>query len=76
MAGTDPFRLTGPPPAAGPGGGVDLVRALLWTLLVLSAAANMAASYGGVDPWVNVACGGVTLLSAGALAVRRLRGRR
>ena len=77
MARTDPYQLTSsPPPAAEPGGGVDLVRTLLWTLLVLSAAANMATSYGGVAPWVNVACGVVTLLSASVLVVRRLRGRR
>ncbi|MFF7979824.1 hypothetical protein ACFZDK_11900 [Streptomyces sp. NPDC007901] len=77
MTGTDPYRFTSPPPpAADPGRGVDLTRTLLWSLLVLSAAANMATSYGGVTPWVNVACGVVTLLSAGALVVRRLRGRR
>ncbi|MER5792028.1 hypothetical protein [Streptomyces sp. NPDC001980] len=79
MAHPDPYRITGTPPADRRGGtadGVDLTRALLWSLLVLSAAANMATSYGGVDPWINVACGVVTLLSAGTLVVRRLRGRR
>ncbi|MFF7473526.1 hypothetical protein [Streptomyces sp. NPDC008092] len=79
MAHPDPYRLTGTPPAdqrGGPADGVDLTRALLWSLLVLSAAANMATSYGGTDPWINVACGVVTLLSAGTLVVRRLRGRR
>ncbi|MEU9452690.1 hypothetical protein [Streptomyces sp. NPDC048277] len=77
MAGTDPYRLSSPPPpAVEPGGGADLTRTLLWSLLVLSAAANMATSYGGVTPWANVACGVVTLLSAGTLVVRRLRGRR
>ncbi|MFD4502766.1 hypothetical protein [Streptomyces sp. NPDC058457] len=81
MAHPDPYRLTGTPPADHRGdgtgtGGVDLTRTLLWSLLVLSAAADMATSYGGTDPWINVACGVVTLLSAGILAVRRLRGRR
>lgn len=79
MAHPDPYRLTGTPPADSRGagtGGVDLTRTLLWTLLVLSAAANMATSYGGAAPWVNVTCGVVTLFSAGTLVVRRLRGRR
>ncbi|MEU9340379.1 hypothetical protein AB0D74_04040 [Streptomyces sp. NPDC048278] len=80
MAHPDPYRLTGTPPADHRGGtadgGVDLTRTLLWSLLVLSAAANMATSYGGVDAWVNVTCGVLTLLSAGALVVRRLRGHR
>ncbi|MEV5841079.1 hypothetical protein AB0M32_03805 [Streptomyces sp. NPDC051985] len=79
MTGTDPYRFASPPPpppAADPARGADLTRTLLWSLLVLSAAANMATSYGDVTPWANVACGAVTLLSAGALVVRRLRGRR
>ncbi|GGN04645.1 hypothetical protein [Streptomyces fuscichromogenes] len=79
MAHPDPYRLTGTPPADQRGdrtGDVDLTRALLWSLLVLSAAADMATSYGGAAPWTNVACGAVTLLSAGALVLRRLRGRR
>ncbi|MFE4965735.1 hypothetical protein [Streptomyces sp. NPDC056660] len=76
MASTDPYRLTSPPPVGRPGGGADLVRVLLWSLLVLSAGANMATSYGGVPVWTHVACGVVTLLSAGTLVARRLRGRR
>ncbi|MGW7539916.1 hypothetical protein ACWGKQ_02185 [Streptomyces sp. NPDC054770] len=79
MAHPDPYRLTGTPPADHRDdgtGGVDLTRALLWSLLVLSAAADMATSYGGPAPWTNMACGVVTLLSAGTLLVRRLRGHR
>ncbi|MGW3448303.1 hypothetical protein [Streptomyces sp. NPDC001076] len=79
MAHPDPYRLTGTPPADQRGGtadGVDLARTLLWSLLVLSAAANLAALYGGADAWINVTCGVVTLLSAATLVVRRLRGRR
>ncbi|MEU2420220.1 hypothetical protein ABZ619_04025 [Streptomyces sp. NPDC007851] len=76
MVGTDFYRLSTPPPAGEPGARTDLVRVLLWSLLVLSAGANLVASYTGGLPWLNVACGAVTLLSAGFLVARRLRGRR
>ncbi|MGW2960405.1 hypothetical protein ACWDGI_18210 [Streptomyces sp. NPDC001220] len=76
MTSTDPYGLSSPPAAEEPGGGVDLVRVLLWSLLVLSAGANLATSYGGVPAWTNAACGGVTLFSAGTLVARWLRGRR
>jgi hypothetical protein len=36
----------------------------------------MAASYGGADTSVHLACGMVTALCAGTLVVRNLRGRR
>ncbi|MGX9888768.1 hypothetical protein [Streptomyces sp. NPDC002276] len=57
-------------------GAGDIARALLWTAVVASALANMAASYGGADTWVHLLCGAVTVLCAGALVVRNLRGRR
>jgi hypothetical protein len=63
---TDPDRLT-------PG---DIARTLLWTVVVASALANMAASFGGARTWVHLVCGAVTVLCAGTLVVRNLRGRR
>ncbi|MGW2057726.1 hypothetical protein ACWCOZ_28065 [Streptomyces sp. NPDC001840] len=87
MAHTDPYRLTAPTSpvltttatAEGPSGGVtrgDIVRTLLWTVVVISAVANTVASYGAVSTWVQLSCGTVTLLAATALVVRSLRGRR
>ncbi|QXE35646.1 hypothetical protein KQY30_16650 [Streptomyces sp. GMY02] len=84
MAHTDPYRLTTAPtptPTATAGGtsGVtrgDVVRTLLWTVVVISAVANTVASYGGVSTWVHLSCGTVTLLAASTLVVRSLRGRR
>ncbi|MGP2439349.1 hypothetical protein [Streptomyces sp. JW3] len=80
MPHPDPYRLTD----AGAGdddrtAGVsrsDLVRTLLWAVVVLSAVTNMAVSYGDTPVAVNLACGVVTVLAAGTLAVRGLRGRR
>ncbi|MEV0740374.1 hypothetical protein AB0I51_31570 [Streptomyces sp. NPDC050549] len=68
-------NTTTPDPAdrIGPG---DIARALLWIVVVASALANMAASFGGADTWVHLVCGAVTVLCAGALVVRNLRGRR
>lgn len=54
----------------------DVVRTLLWTVLVISAATNMVASYAAAGIWLNLASGLVTLLSAGTLVARKLRGRR
>ncbi|WP_105971644.1 hypothetical protein [Streptomyces geranii] len=54
----------------------DLVRGLLWSLVVASAVANMAASFGGTHTWVSLCCGAVTVLCGGTLVVRSLRGRR
>ncbi|MBK3578625.1 hypothetical protein JHN63_33475 [Streptomyces sp. MBT65] len=54
----------------------DIARTLLWTVVVASALTNMAASFGGAATWVHLVCGAVTVLCAGALAVRNLRGRR
>ncbi|WP_327345208.1 hypothetical protein [Streptomyces europaeiscabiei] len=81
MTTTDPYRLTTPadgtheasPPAVTGG---EVVRTLLWILVVVSAVANSAATYAEADTWVHLACGVVTLLGAGTLVVRHLRGRR
>jgi hypothetical protein len=54
----------------------EIARALLWIVVVASALANMAASFGGADTWVHLVCGAVTVLCAGTLVVRNLRGRR
>ena len=63
---TEPDRLS-------PG---DIARTLLWTAVVASAVANMAVSFGGADTWVHLVCGAITVLCAGTLVVRNLRGRR
>ncbi|WP_329254348.1 hypothetical protein OG223_28210 [Streptomyces sp. NBC_01478] len=68
-------HTTTPDPADRIGSG-DIARTLLWTVVVASALTNMAASFGGADTWVHLVCGAVTVLCAGTLAVRNLRGRR
>lgn len=85
MTHQDPYRLTAPP-ADAPHGRCgrrpdavsrgDVLRALLWALVVVSAVANMTASFGGAPTWVHLASGVVTVLAAGTLVVRALRGRR
>ena len=77
MPNTDPYRLTSADttPSATMTRG-DVARALLWTLVVLSAVANMAASFGEANTWVHLACGAVTVLCGGTLVVRNLRGRK
>ncbi|MFC9049293.1 hypothetical protein [Streptomyces anthocyanicus] len=84
----DPYRLGTPQAALTPGHGDgdgdgpdavsrgDVVRALLWAVVVLSAVANMALSFTGAATPLHLASGVVTVLAAGALVVRRLRGRR
>ncbi|WP_331748663.1 hypothetical protein [Streptomyces chartreusis] len=77
----DPYRLTSadttpgtsstPTPTRG-----GAARALLWILVVISAVANMAASFGDSNTWVSLACGAVTVFCGGTLVVRSLRGRR
>ncbi|MFF4347361.1 hypothetical protein [Streptomyces sp. NPDC001530] len=54
----------------------EIARTLLWAVVVISAVANMAASYGGAGTWVHLACGAVTVFCGGTLVVRNLRGRR
>jgi hypothetical protein len=53
----------------------DIARTLLWMVVVASALANMAAFFGGADTWVHLVCGAITVLCAGTLVVRNLRGR-
>ncbi|WP_062645012.1 hypothetical protein [Streptomyces maremycinicus] len=68
-------HTTNPDPADRLSSG-DIARTLLWMVVVTSALANMAASFGGADTWVHLVCGAVTVLCAGTLVVRNLRGRR
>jgi hypothetical protein len=81
MQHTDPYRiatvdtLPGSAPAPEVSRG-DIVRTLLWVVVVISAVTNMAASFGGAHTGVHLACGVVTVLSAGTLVVRSLRGGR
>ncbi|MFJ7237874.1 hypothetical protein ACIQWB_12120 [Streptomyces olivaceus] len=82
----DTYRLASPQDSPATGGGRatggdavsrgDVLRTLLWAVVVLSAVANMTASYSGAHPWVHLASGVVTVLAAGTLVVRGLRGRR
>ncbi|MFJ1972552.1 hypothetical protein ACIO93_28165 [Streptomyces sp. NPDC087903] len=54
----------------------DLVRTLLWTLLVVSVVANTVASYAGAGTAVHLAIGATTAACVAVLAVRGLQGRR
>ncbi|MEU1871511.1 hypothetical protein [Streptomyces sp. NPDC019793] len=82
----DPYRLGAPQavPTAAPGSGDgldavsrgDVLRTLLWAVVVLSAVANMALSFTGAATALHLASGVVTVLAAGTLVVRGLRGRR
>ncbi|NDZ72701.1 hypothetical protein G3I36_16810 [Streptomyces sp. SID10362] len=54
----------------------DVLRTLLWAVVVLSAVANMALSFAGAATPLHLATGVVTVLAAGTLVVRALRGRR
>ncbi|WP_328561635.1 hypothetical protein [Streptomyces coelicoflavus] len=81
QAHRDPYHL-GPPQSAPAGGGpdavprADVLRTLLWAVVVLSAAANMVLSFTGAAVALHLASGVVTVLAVGALVVRALRGRR
>ncbi|WP_217163443.1 hypothetical protein [Streptomyces sp. AC512_CC834] len=90
MTHQDPYRLSTPRttpgptpgPAPTPGDGPDAVsrgdvlRTLLWAVVVLSVVANMVASFAGASVLVHLASGVVTVLAAGTLVLRGLRGRR
>ncbi|TDC73317.1 hypothetical protein [Streptomyces hainanensis] len=80
---TDPYRLTpesapGPPdpPVAGTAHRTRPLPALLWLVLVVSAAGNTVGSLAGASTLVNLATGAVTLVSGAALIVLRVRSRR
>jgi hypothetical protein len=82
MPPSDPYRIADPSATADarpspdtPSRG-DVLRSLLWSVVVISAVANMAASYGDADTWVHLLCGAVTVLCGGTLVVRSLQGRR
>ncbi|MEV7220134.1 divalent metal cation transporter [Streptomyces sp. V17-9] len=78
----DPYRLGAPRAASASGDGPgavsrgDVLRTLLWAVVVLSAVANMALSFAGAATPLHLATGVVTVLAAGTLVVRALRGRR
>ncbi|MET8452913.1 hypothetical protein [Streptomyces sp. NPDC005209] len=81
MPNADPYRLTSADATPGTSSTPTLTRgdaahALLWILVVISAVANMAASFGDSHTWVSLACGAVTVFCGGTLVVRNLRGRR
>jgi hypothetical protein len=72
---TDPYRITEASPAPpSPRGGV--VRPVLWLLLVISAAGDIATSSTGVNAAVSSAFGAVTLGLGIALVVQHYRNRR
>jgi hypothetical protein len=52
------------------------IRPLLWLLLVVSTAANAAASTAGINVFVGVATGLITLACAAGLIVHHYRERR
>ncbi|QQM47334.1 hypothetical protein [Streptomyces liliifuscus] len=80
MTATDPYRLTigtETPDERGPGvQRADIVRTVLWLVLVISTVGNMVASYGAASTQLHLACGVVTALCVTALVTRHLRGRR
>ncbi|MFG2680370.1 hypothetical protein [Streptomyces sp. NPDC048392] len=79
MTHQDPYRLSTPrTPGDGPDAVSrgDVLRTVLWAVVVVSAVANMAASLAGAPTAVHLASGVVTVLAAGSLVVRGLRGRR
>jgi len=77
---SDPYRLTGdtenPRQTTPDGSPGDVVRTLIWVLLVVSSVANAVTSFGGVPIWIHLGSGVVTALCVAALIARYLRGRR
>ncbi|MFC8197338.1 hypothetical protein ACFWBR_24670 [Streptomyces sp. NPDC060006] len=80
MATMDPYRLTSgvesTDPATTDVTRNDVVRTVLWLVLVVSTVGNMVASYGATSTAIHLACGVVTALCVTALVTRQLRGRR
>lgn len=73
---TDPYRITEAPQAAPPGSRGGAVRPVLWLLLVISAAGNIATSSTGANVAVSSAFGLVTLGLGIALVAQHYRNRR
>jgi hypothetical protein len=77
---SDPYRLStavgAPRGASSTVSRGDVVRALLWTVLVLSVVGNSMASFGAAGIGVHLACGIVTAFCAAILVVRKLRAAR
>lgn len=48
-------------------------RSVLWVIVVVSTAVNLAASFGGSHTSAHLCCGIVTALSAGLLGAHALR---
>ncbi|MFI1031746.1 hypothetical protein [Streptomyces sp. NPDC020951] len=79
MTYSDPYHLTTtrtPEPPAPGATRADVLRVLLWALLVISAVGNTVASYAAASTQVHLALGAVTALCVAALVAQRLRGRR
>ncbi|MEU5314344.1 hypothetical protein [Streptomyces sp. NPDC021562] len=76
MATIDPHRPSAHDAPAPPVTRGEVTRVFLWLVLVISAAANMVASYAAAGVAVNLACGTVTGLAAIVLVLRRLKGGR
>lgn len=77
MTNTGPRPLTEPADPRGTAApGVSrgqVLRTLLWTVLVAGAVANTVASFVGADAQVHLVCGAVTAVCGGILIVGRLR---
>ncbi|MEV6692155.1 hypothetical protein AB0M35_11885 [Micromonospora sp. NPDC051196] len=61
---------------AAPEGGRNLLRPVLWLLLIVSAATNATMSFAGANVLIGAGFGLVTLASAVALVVHHYRRRR
>lgn len=72
---TDPYRITEPPETPRPLRR-PAVRAVLWLLLVISAAGNVVTSTAGAEVYVGAAFGVATLACGSALIVQHYRLRR
>ena len=71
----DPYQINEAPQAPRPSTRTGVLRPVLWLLLVISAAGNVAASSTGVNVAVSSAFGLVTLGLGTALAVQHYKRR-
>ena len=80
MTNSDTHPLTAVDSSSGaPSPGISrgqVVRTLLWTVLVISVVANAVASFADAGTSVHLACGVVTAISGGILVVSAVRRRR